>query len=103
MKNNQQIINHRIHLIDTGGDSAGLLFSEMSIPHELAQFMYEYYTSIYDRIHDEFNNPYKKIPDNGLYIYFSEFILTMLLRERGEMVNDSFIEEQKLLRKKYFG
>ena len=96
------ILKNRIHLIDTHSDSYGIANTTIPIPHKVAQFMYEYYSGIYETITEDFYRLKEKKPANGIYLHFNESDFIKQYLETGTLLSDSFIEEQKRLRKQYF-
>ncbi|OLS20253.1 MAG: hypothetical protein HeimC3_41380 [Candidatus Heimdallarchaeota archaeon LC_3] len=102
LEENQTILKNRIHLINTLSDSYAIAITTIPITHREAQFMYEYYSGIYETITEDFYRFKEKKPANGIYLHFNESNFIKQHMETGTILNDSFIEEQKRLRKQYY-
>ena len=101
LKKNQEKVKNRIHLIETGSDSYAVAITTRSIPHNVAQFMYEYYSDIYEIITKDFYRFMDKEPLNGIYLQYREHDFIKQYLENGSIMSDSFIEKQKELRKQF--
>ncbi|OLS21564.1 MAG: hypothetical protein HeimC3_34950 [Candidatus Heimdallarchaeota archaeon LC_3] len=101
LNNKQSILKNRIHLIGTGSDSYAVMITSQPIPHDLAQLMYDYYSRVYSVIHEEIYD-IDYVPYNGIYTLIRDSTLMNFYRSTGKFLDDSFIEEQKILRKNMF-
>ncbi|OLS19137.1 MAG: hypothetical protein HeimC3_47130 [Candidatus Heimdallarchaeota archaeon LC_3] len=99
LEENQAELKYRIHLVTTLSDSYAIAITTNPITHKEEQFMYEYYSGIYETITKDFNRFMEKEPINGIYLGFSESDFIKQYLETGTILSDSFIEDQKGLRR----